>query len=112
MSGRTRRRARHAWTYPPEERGRRILWRTTTAAAYLALTAAVVWFARLRGWSDGWVPKRGLIGIVALPYWAVVTAVWKRYGPYMPQLHGDGRPGRLPPEPSSGDGQSDAEGQG
>jgi hypothetical protein len=96
LSGRWRRRAKHGFVYPPEERGRRIVWRTVTVGVYLVLTAAAIWVAHVQGWSDGWFPPRGLLGLVGLPYWAVVTAVWKRYGPYMPRLHGNGRPPKDP----------------
>ncbi|GAB1688208.1 hypothetical protein KRM28CT15_00110 [Krasilnikovia sp. M28-CT-15] len=108
MSGRADRRARHALIYPPEERGRRILWRTVTFAGFTALTAPVVWFTYIRGWIDEPFIRKGLLALVALPYWAVVMAVWKRRGPYLPKLHGNERPATTTPEErSSDDAQSD-----
>ena len=92
MTGRAARRARHAWKYPPEERGRRIRWRTVTFALYAALAVATGWISHNRGWSDDWFPPKWVIGVVAVPYWAVVIAVWRSYGPYLPGLH-DERPG-------------------
>src|SRR3954454_19927553 len=92
LLGRWRRWAKHGFVYPPEERSRRIVWRTATVGVYLLLTVAAIWVAHVQGWSDGWFPPNWVLVIVALPYWAVATAVWKRYGPYMPGLHGDKRP--------------------
>lgn len=89
MPRRERARARHAWKYPPEQRGRRILWRTITIGLYLILTCAVAWYAHLRRWTPS-----ALIAPVAVPYWAAVTALWRRHGPYMPKLHGDREPAR------------------
>ena len=73
---------RHAAVLPPEERGRRIRWRVATLGFYLALQLAALWTAHLWGW-----PENIAVPVVALPYWAAVTAIWSRCGPDMPGLH-------------------------
>jgi hypothetical protein len=73
---------RHALVYPAEERGRRILWRVTTVGLYLTLEAAALWTAHIWGW-----PEVIAIPVVAVPYWAAVTAVWSGWGPDMPGLN-------------------------
>jgi hypothetical protein len=52
---------------PPEERGRRIAWRTVSVGVYLAVTATAIWVAHVRGWSGGWFLPSGLIGLVGCP---------------------------------------------
>jgi hypothetical protein len=78
-------RARHGdnLAYPAEERGRRILWRTVTIGIYGGLVALSFWVAQRLHW-----PGQLMLPAVALPYWAVVTWIWSRSGPYMPRLHG------------------------
>ena len=82
MLRRKRSQARHSRSYPPEERGRRIVWRSVTIGVFLALIGGALWIAHLYRW-----PEPALIGLVSVPYWAAVTAVWRRWGPYMPGLH-------------------------
>lgn len=69
--------------YPPEERGRRVLWRTVTIGLFLALGVVAYWLADRNGWSE-----RLTLAAVAIPYWVIVTVVWSKSGPYMPRLHG------------------------
>jgi hypothetical protein len=72
---------RHALVYPAEQRGQRIRWRSATFALYFVLQGAALWIVHVWGW-----PEVIAIPVVSLPYWHVVTAVWSRYGPYMPGL--------------------------
>ena len=69
---------RHARVHPAGERGRRIRWRTASVSLYPALEGAALWTAHIWGW-----PEVIAIPVVAIPYWAAVTAVWSRYGPEM-----------------------------
>jgi len=70
--------------YRPAERGRRIRWRTVSIGVFLVLVGAAYWAAFRIGW-----PMRGEAAIVGIPYWVVVTAIWRRKGPHMPELHGN-----------------------
>lgn len=51
---------------------------------FLVLVGAAYWAAFRIGW-----PMRGEAAIVGIPYWVVVTAIWRRKGPHMPELHGN-----------------------
>jgi TRAP-type C4-dicarboxylate transport system permease large subunit len=70
--------------YRPAERGRRIRWRAVSIGTFLVLVGAAYGIAFRMGW-----PTRGEAAVVGLPYWALVTAIWRRKGPYMPALHGN-----------------------
>lgn len=67
--------------YPPDERGRRVLWRSVTVGLYLLVSIAALWLSETTGWSF-----KILLGAVAVPYWYVVMVIWSRWGPYMPGL--------------------------
>lgn len=85
MTGGTRRRGpRHADdSYPRAERGRRIRWRLVAIGGYAVVTALAWWLARVLGWEF----DRLSLGLLAVPYWLVVTLVWRRFGPAMPGLN-------------------------
>jgi hypothetical protein len=69
--------------YPRAERGRRVLWRTVSIGIYVAIGVFSFWLAERQGWNLSFV-----LAATAVPYWLVVTAIWRRRGPYMPRLHG------------------------
>ena len=73
--------------YSVEERSRRILWRTVSFCIFAVLGGFAFWLSARLGW-----PFYIVLLVIGLPYWAVVTAVWRRKGPYMPGLHEDSRP--------------------
>jgi hypothetical protein len=52
-----------------------------TVGLYLALEGGALWIVHVWGW-----PEVIAVPVVAMPYWYAVTAVWSRYGPYMPGL--------------------------
>ncbi|MFC7760104.1 hypothetical protein ACFQY4_20355 [Catellatospora bangladeshensis] len=58
-----------------------MLWRTVSIGLFVLLALGTFWLEQRMGW-----PKEITTPLVAVPYWAVVTAVWRHYGPEMPGL--------------------------
>jgi hypothetical protein len=61
---------------------------------FAALVVAALWVAHREGWSTPLVP------LVALPYWTLVTAVWRHRGPYLPGHRRLAPPGALSAGPA------------
>jgi hypothetical protein len=69
--------------FSAEERGRRVRWRATSIGLFAALIVAGYRLADQERWPANFAP------MVGLPYWALVTVIWRRWGPYMAALHGN-----------------------
>ncbi|WP_186316163.1 hypothetical protein [Catellatospora sichuanensis] len=52
-----------------------------TIGMFVALAGGCWWLAEQMDWN-----VKAVTAAVAIPYWLVVTVVWRRYGPAMPGL--------------------------
>lgn len=74
--------AKHGYdAHPREQRGRRIRWRSVTLGLFALLVLGTWWLEARTGWD-----MEVTLGVVAIPYWAAVTAIWRLRGPEMPGL--------------------------